>query len=121
MDLARLYDELSRAARRVGADVRAEAFEPGLREASVPRGGLCVVHGKKLLLVDAAAALPERVAMLARGLAELDLDHIYLTPRVRATIALHRAPLGVNVEDVGEPILSSSAHPANDDRSTDRR
>lgn len=90
MELPRLFDELVRAAEKVGVEVRVEAFEQGLREAKVPRGGLCTVRGRRVVLVDDASPLPDRIAMVASALAELDLERVYLPPIVRATIGVHQ-------------------------------
>lgn len=90
MDLGRLYQELLAAARKLGIDVRSESFDPGLSEGSRPRGGLCVVNGKGLILVDARGALPDRIATVAGALSRVDIDGIYLPPIVRATIGAYR-------------------------------
>jgi hypothetical protein len=94
MELARLFEELAKAARRSGIDVRVEPFDPGLSDERRPRGGLCTVFGKRIILVDARAALPDRIAMIAAALATVDLDHLFLPPIVRATIGAyqHEAP-----------------------------
>lgn len=90
MDLRRLLDELALAARRLGVEVRFEPFEPGLREAQVPRGSLCTIHGRRCIVVDADAPIPERVALLASALAELDHESLYLSPVARATIRIYQ-------------------------------
>jgi hypothetical protein len=90
MDLWRLLDELALAARRLGVEVRFDAFDQGLREARVPRGSLCTVRGRRVVLIDVEAPVPDRIALLAAALAELDVDAIYLTPVARATIQLYQ-------------------------------
>jgi hypothetical protein len=77
----RLFDELVDAARKVGIDVRVEAFG-----SSRARGGLCVLRGKRVILVDEAAPLPDRIGVLARALSKVDLEGIFLPPAVRAAI-----------------------------------
>lgn len=89
MELARLYDELVRAAERANVRVRAEPFDPNLSDVKRPRGGLCKLHGELVILVDAKLPLPERVATMAEALSCVDLDHLYLPPIVRETIGLH--------------------------------
>ena len=90
MELQRLFEELVKTARRCGIDVRIEPFDPGLSDERRPRGGLCTVFGKRIILVDSKAALPDRIAMVAASLATVDLDHIFLPPIVRATIGAYQ-------------------------------
>ncbi|WP_437774728.1 hypothetical protein [Sorangium sp. So ce1097] len=89
MELSRLLDELTQAASRVGIAVRMEAFDPHLSDARNPRGGLCTVLGKRLILVDANASLPDRIATVAGALARVDMESVFLPPIVRATIGAH--------------------------------
>ena len=89
MELPRLLDELTWAAARVGIDVRMERFDPNLSDARRPRGGLCVLRGRRVILVDAAAPLPDRIATVASALSQVDLDAIYLPPVVRATVGAY--------------------------------
>ncbi|HVY44972.1 MAG TPA: hypothetical protein VHB21_03795 [Minicystis sp.] len=90
MDLARLYAELVLAAERAGIEVRAERFASQLSDVRDPGGGLCTLRGRRLILVDAALPLPERVVTVASALAEVDLEHLYLPPVVRATIGAYQ-------------------------------
>jgi hypothetical protein len=99
MELARLLEELERAAERLGVPVRTEPFDPGLADGRRPRTGLCTVKGARLILVDARAPLPDRIAILAASLAALDHESLYLQPIVRATIAAYR-PASVSPEPV---------------------
>ena len=97
MDLEHLYQELCAAARKLGVEVRAEPFDPGLSDAARPRGGLCMIHGKQLILVDSRGSVPDRIATLAGALSQLDLEAVFLTPIVRATIGAYQ-PTGDEVE-----------------------
>ena len=82
MDDPHLFDELLRVAERLGASVRVEAFEtPAMRA-----GGLCVVRGETLVLIDQRAPLAERVLAIARAVSELESDIIYLAPEARELI-----------------------------------
>lgn len=89
MQLGRLLDELIRAAERAGIQVRTEVFDPNLSDIKRPRGGLCTLRGARIILVDAKLPLPERIATIAAALAEVDLDHLFLPPIVRATIGAY--------------------------------
>ena len=97
MDLGQLYQELLSAARKMGVEVRAEAFDPGLSDAARPRGGLCAIRGKPLILVDARGSLPARIATVAGALSQMDLESVFLPPIVRATIGAYQ-PTGDEVE-----------------------
>ncbi len=102
MELARLLDELTRAAERGGVRVRVEAFDPNLSDVKRPRGGLCTLRGERIILVDAKLPLPERIATVAEALARVDLEHLFLPPIVRATIGAD-APVGGDDADRPRP------------------
>jgi len=67
----RVLSELESLAARLGVPVRAEAFSKGLLEG---RGGLCWVDGKALIVMDEKLPVPDRIAVLASALAQLELD-----------------------------------------------
>ncbi len=90
MDLGRLFDELVQAALKAGITVRAESFDPNLSDARKWRGGLCVVRGQRVIIVDQRAPLVDRIATVAGALAAVDLEHIFLPPIVRATIGAYQ-------------------------------
>lgn len=92
MDLSRLFDELSLAAERAGIRVRSEVFDPNLSDVKRPRGGLCTLRGERIILVDAKLPLPERIATVAEALAGVDLEAVFLSPLVRATIGAYAPP-----------------------------
>ena len=106
MELGRLLEELTRAAERAGIEVRTEVFDPNLSDIKRPRGGLCTLRGARLILIDAKLPLPERIATIAAALADVDLDHLFLPPIVRATIGAYGSAQGG--EGLGPP------RPAND-------
>ena len=89
MELPRLFDELTRAAERVGITVRSEVFDPNLSDVKRPRGGLCTLRGERIILVDAKLPLPERIATIAEALAGVDLENVFMPPIVRATIGAY--------------------------------
>lgn len=99
MELGRLLEELVRAAERAGIAVRSEVFDPNLSDVKRPRGGLCTLRGARLILVDAKLPLPERIATVAGALAEVDLDHLFLPPIVRATIGAYRQGSSMTTEE----------------------
>ncbi len=91
MELGRLLQELIQAARKAGIHVRSEAFDPSLSDAKTKwRGGLCVVRGERIILVDERAPLVDRIATVAAALAAVDLESVFVPPIVRATIGVYQ-------------------------------
>ena len=64
MDDGRLFDELLRAAHRLGVEVRVERFETP----AAGGGASCVLRREPLVLIDAGAPLSDRCRALARAL-----------------------------------------------------
>lgn len=67
----RVLSELESVAARLGVAVRAEPFLKGVLDG---RGGLCWVDGKAVVVMDEKLPVPDRIAVLASALAQLDLD-----------------------------------------------
>ena len=82
VDDQRLFDELLQAARQLQVEVRIEPFETPATRA----GGLCILRGETLVLLDQHATLPDRIAGLARALAELEHETVYMAPEARELI-----------------------------------
>lgn len=82
MDDPHLFDELRRAAAKLGVEVRMEPFETP----AVMGGGLCVLRDEKLVLIDQSAPFPDRILALARALSELKSETVYMAPQVRELI-----------------------------------
>ena len=74
-----LFDELLLAAERLGVEVRIEPFATP----ATMGGGLCVVRGETLVLIDQRAPLPDRLRALARALVELHSETVYMAPEAR--------------------------------------
>jgi hypothetical protein len=89
MDTQQLLDELVQAARRLGVEVRSEPFETP----AAMGGGLCLVRGAHLVLIDQRAPLPDRLRALARALGELGSEAVYMAPEARALVDRGRAAL----------------------------
>ena len=65
-----------------GVRIRYEAIKQDQNSAYVA-GGLCVLKGEYVLIVNASASTRERVMTLATGLKHFDLDKVYIRPDVR--------------------------------------
>lgn len=86
MDDQHLFDELLRVTKTLGVAVRVEPFETP----ATSGGGSCVFLGKPLVLIDASAPLQGRIAALARALAELETDTVFMVPEAREAVEAMR-------------------------------
>jgi hypothetical protein len=94
MDDQHLFDELLRAAEELGVEVRIEPFET-----PAPKGGgLCVVRGERLVLIDQRAPLLDRILVLAQALSELGSETVYMAPKARELIEAIQGHEGPHIE-----------------------
>ncbi len=82
MDDQHLFDELLRVAETLGVAVRVEPFETP----ATAGGGSCVFRGERLVLIDANAPFQARIASLARALAELGTETVFMAPEAREVV-----------------------------------
>lgn len=73
-----LLQELKSIADQLGASVR---FEKGDF-----KGGYCIVHDKKVIVINKMTNLQRKVMILSSALKELGVEGIYLSPRIREVI-----------------------------------
>lgn len=73
-----LLQELKSIADQLGASVR---FEKGDF-----KGGYCIVHEKKVIVINKMTNLQRKVMILSSALKELGVEGIYLSPRIREVI-----------------------------------
>jgi hypothetical protein len=73
-----ILQELKSVADQLGASVR---FEKGDF-----KGGYCIIHDKKVIVINKMTNLQKKVMILSTALKELGVDSIYLTPRIREII-----------------------------------
>ena len=73
-----IMQELKAVADQLGASVR---FEKGDF-----KGGYCIVHEKKVIVINRMTNLQRKVMILSTALKELGVDSIYLSPRIREVI-----------------------------------
>lgn len=83
MNAKRMVDELCLVAERLGLEVRREPLD------GAP-GGLCVLKGRRFVLVDLTADVAQQAEVLAAALAEgaraagdVTLDDVFILPEVR--------------------------------------
>ena len=73
-----ILQELKAVADQLGATVR---FEKGDF-----KGGYCIVHDKKIIVINKMTNLQRKVMILSTALKELGTDSIYITPKIREVI-----------------------------------
>ena len=73
-----ILQELKLVADQLGASVR---FEKGDF-----KGGYCIIHEQKVIVINKMTNLQRKVMILSSALKELGVDEIYLTPRIREVI-----------------------------------
>jgi hypothetical protein len=73
-----IFQELKAVADQLGATVR---FEKGDF-----KGGYCIIHDKKVIVINKMTNLQRKVMILSTALKELGIDGIYVTPRIREVI-----------------------------------
>ena len=50
------------------------------------RGGLCILRGERRIIIERTLGDREKARLLAAGLAQFDLEGVYLVPAVRRAI-----------------------------------
>ena len=50
------------------------------------KGGYCLVHDKKIIVINKMTNLQRKVMILSTALKELGIDSIYVNPRIREII-----------------------------------
>ncbi len=111
MDASSLAAALEELASRLGVQVRYDAFDAK----RPPEGGLCHLYGKPIVLLDRNLAPSERVAVLARALAPFDLEPLFVTPLVRATIRAYAPVDAPAPPQVAQPLARALRPPPDDE------
>ncbi len=83
MKADKLLEELTHIARSLGYSVR--------RETGTFRGGACVLHEQRMIVVNRSMPPEAACVIIARGLSRLDVDDTYMKPAVREILARERA------------------------------
>lgn len=79
MENAQLLQNLEAIAGELSVEIRLENLE----DLGGSRGGLFRLRGQPCILMDRNLSVPERVNLLARSLAQLPLDGVFMPPAVR--------------------------------------
>lgn len=59
-------------------------------------GGLCVIRGERRIIVEGSLSCRQKVRLLAAGLAQFDLEDVFILPVVRGAIEAARSHRALN-------------------------
>ena len=82
-----LLESLEDVATKIGIEVRYDILAAGPVHIT---SGACRMRDKNLVVVDRRLPVQEKLAALAKELAEFNLDEVYLTPAVREYVELFK-------------------------------
>jgi N-dimethylarginine dimethylaminohydrolase len=82
MDENTIIDQLEELIKRFGIQIRHEAIKQDEDLVRVV-GGLCLLRGEYVLIINSKATTMDRIKTLATALKHFDLDQIYLRPVLR--------------------------------------
>ncbi|HYA92952.1 MAG TPA: hypothetical protein VEK32_15810 [Thermodesulfobacteriota bacterium] len=82
MDEGTIIEQLEELIRSFGIQIRHEAIKQDEDSVNVP-GGLCLLRGEYVLIINSKATKTNRINTLATALKHFDLDQIYLLPALR--------------------------------------
>jgi hypothetical protein len=82
-----IYHELKELAEKLSVTVS----EENLRKAGIPiKSGMCIVKGKRMLIVDKHKSIHKKIQIVASQLASLAHDQVYVIPAVRDVLDKYR-------------------------------
>jgi len=82
MDEHAIIDQLEELAERFGIKIR---YEPIKQDEDLVKvvGGLCLLRGEYVLIIDSKAAAIDKIRTFAEALRHFDLEQIYIKPVLR--------------------------------------
>jgi hypothetical protein len=82
MDEHTTVELLEELAERFGIQIR---YEPIKQDEDLVKvvGGLCLLRGEYVLIIDSKAAMRDKIRIFAEALRHFDLDQIYIKPALR--------------------------------------
>jgi len=87
MDDAGLLVALEQLAEALGIPVR---YAELATDELPGRGGLCVLHGERRIIIERSLGDRDKAGLLAQGLAQFELEGVFLLPAVRQAIEAAR-------------------------------
>lgn len=82
VDEEAIIDQLEELARGFGVQIRYDAIIQD-EESKKLIGGLCLLKGEYILIINSKATGKEKIKILAEALKHFDLDQIYIRPVLR--------------------------------------
>lgn len=82
MDENTILDQLEELIERFGVRIRYEAIRQDDDSVHV-KGGLCLLRGKYVLIINSKAAVADKIWALGMALKQFDHDQIYIRPVLR--------------------------------------
>ena len=82
MDEITAIEQLEELAESFGIRIR---YEPIRQDEDLVRvvGGLCLLRGKYVIIIDSKAEMREKVRILAEAITHFDIDQVYIKPALR--------------------------------------
>jgi hypothetical protein len=82
MDQDAIIDQLEELAETFGIQIR---YEPIKQDEDLVKvvGGLCLLRGEYVLIIDSKAAAIDKIRIFAEALRHFDLEQIYIKPVLR--------------------------------------
>ena len=85
MDEDAVLGQLEELARGLGVEIRYESII--IDEETINAvGGLCILRGEHLLIINSNATISEKIKAFAKALSHFDLNQIYVPPAIRALL-----------------------------------
>jgi hypothetical protein len=99
MDEHAIIDQFEELAERFGIKIR---YEPIKQDEDLVKivGGLCLLRGEYVLIIDTKAAMIDKIRTFAEALRHFDLDQIYIKPVIREL--LDKTPASVTPVAIAE-------------------
>lgn len=104
MDDHTVVDLLEELAERFGIQIR---YEPIKQDEDLVKlvGGLCLLRGEYVLIIDSKATMRDRIRTLAEAVTHFDLDQIYIKPALRELLekvfaSSHNRPVTIEEESL---------------------
>ena len=102
MDESNLIDYLEELAESLGIEIRYEAIRQD-EDSIYVAGGLCLLKGEYVLIINTKASLIERIKTLATAVRHFDLDQVYIRPVLRELLDKIPEQRPFGLKDKGSP------------------
>jgi len=101
MDESTIIEQLEELIKRFSIQIRREAIKQDEDLVKVV-GGLCLLRGEYILIINSKATTMDRINTLATALRHFDVDQIYIKPALRKLLDKVRASFRHEQAVIGE-------------------